>query len=125
MFRKGVASEARFLCSVTRDPAMGLVYLKLVNASSIAQPLDINLSDAGNIAKTGTLATLSGVNEAETNTIADPKTYRAGENAALKRRRKVRPYAISYKSPEIQLEEFLCFSSLSPSMIAVNSSGTI
>jgi alpha-N-arabinofuranosidase len=63
----------RFFYSVTRDPAKGSVYLKLVNASSAAQPVDIDLTGAANVAKTGTLVSLSGVSQAETNTISDPK----------------------------------------------------
>jgi alpha-N-arabinofuranosidase len=63
---------SRFFYSVTRDAAKGSVYLKLVNASSTPQPVDIDMSGAGNVAKTGTLVTLSGTNLAETNTIAAP-----------------------------------------------------
>jgi alpha-N-arabinofuranosidase len=62
----------RFFYSVTRDPAKGKVYLKLVNASSVAQPVEINLTGADNIANSGTLITLSGSNDAETNTLSAP-----------------------------------------------------
>jgi len=62
----------RLFYSVTRDPAKGEVYLKLVNASSLAQPMEIALTGAGNIATTGTLVSLTGSNRAETNSLADP-----------------------------------------------------
>ncbi len=63
----------RFFYSVTRDAAKGAVYLKLVNASSVPQPVEIDMSGAGNIGKTGTLVTLAGSNNAETNTITAPR----------------------------------------------------
>ena len=63
----------RFFYSVTRDPAKGAVYLKLVNASSVPQPLQIDLAGGGSIAKTGTLVSLTGTNNAETNSITAPK----------------------------------------------------
>jgi alpha-N-arabinofuranosidase len=62
----------RFFYSVTRDPAKGAVYLKLVNASSAAQPLTIEMSGAGSIGETRTLVSLTGTNYAQTNTIASP-----------------------------------------------------
>jgi alpha-L-arabinofuranosidase len=62
----------RFFYSVTRDAAKGLVYLKLVNANSTPQAVQIDLSGAATIAGSATLVTLSGVNPAETNTIAAP-----------------------------------------------------
>jgi alpha-N-arabinofuranosidase len=62
----------RFFYSVTRDPVKGAVYLKLVNASSLAQPVDIVLQSAASVEKTATLVSLSGNNPAETNTISAP-----------------------------------------------------
>jgi alpha-N-arabinofuranosidase len=62
----------RFFYSVTQDPEKGAVYLKLVNASSIAQPVSIEMTGAKDIAKTATLVTLAGNSLAETNTISDP-----------------------------------------------------
>ena len=67
------AVPERFFYSVTRDPAKGAMYLKLVNASSVAQPIEVELSGASNIASTGTLVTLTGASLAQTNTIAAPK----------------------------------------------------
>jgi alpha-N-arabinofuranosidase len=62
----------RFFYSVTRDAAKGIVYLKLVNASSISQSVAIEMTGASDIAKTGTLITLAGNSLAETNTISTP-----------------------------------------------------
>jgi alpha-N-arabinofuranosidase len=63
----------RFFYSVTRDPAKGAMYLKLVNASSAAQPIQVELKGATSIANTGTLVTLTGASLAQTNTITMPK----------------------------------------------------
>ena len=62
----------RFFYSVTRDPAKGALFLKLVNASSLAQPVQIDLTGAGNVAPTATLVSLTGTNDAETNSISTP-----------------------------------------------------
>src|SRR5882757_3303378 len=62
----------RFFYSVTRDPGKNAVYLKLVNASSVAQPVDIDMTGVGNIAGTGTLVSLTGTNLAATNTLSSP-----------------------------------------------------
>lgn len=62
----------RFFYSVTHDPAKGRVYLKLVNASSIDQSVDIDISGVGNVDKTGTLVSLAGESLAKTNTITAP-----------------------------------------------------
>jgi alpha-N-arabinofuranosidase len=61
---------SRFFYSVTKDA--GKVYLKLVNASSEPQAVSIELGGAGNVAKTGTLVSLTGTGPAETNTLAAP-----------------------------------------------------
>jgi alpha-N-arabinofuranosidase len=63
----------RFFYSVTHDPGKGKVYLKLVNASSTEQPVQIELAGASSIRNTATLVSLTGTNDAETNTISDPK----------------------------------------------------
>jgi alpha-N-arabinofuranosidase len=64
--------SARFFYSVTRDPAKDKVYLKLVNASSAAQTVEIGMTGVSNIAQTGILVSLEGSNDAETNSISDP-----------------------------------------------------
>ena len=62
---------SRLFYSITRSPAKGEAYLKLVNASSVAQPLEITLSGAV-IAKSASVETLSGHTLAETNTLTAP-----------------------------------------------------
>ncbi len=62
----------RFFYSATEDPAKGMLYLKLVNASSAPQPVSINLSGGGSIGREATLTTLAGSSTAETNTAANP-----------------------------------------------------
>jgi alpha-N-arabinofuranosidase len=64
--------DPRFFYSVTRDPAKGTLDLKLVNASSDPQPVEISLTGAASVAKTATLVSLSGTNPAETNTLTAP-----------------------------------------------------
>lgn len=62
----------RFFTSVTRNPTAGMVYVKLVNASSEPQEVKLDLSGAGSVAREATLVTLQGTNPAETNTITAP-----------------------------------------------------
>jgi alpha-L-arabinofuranosidase len=62
----------RFFYSVTRDPAKGAVYLKLVNASSVAQPVEVEMTGASNVANAATVETLSGATLAQTNTVSTP-----------------------------------------------------
>ena len=61
----------RFFYSVTESPNKGMVYLKLVNASSLPQAVNISMNGA-KIGSGGSLVTLSGTNTAETNTTANP-----------------------------------------------------
>ena len=70
-----VASELqgdRLFYSVTRDPAKGIVYLKLVNASSAAQELRISLDGAKSIGASAKLVQLSAGSTEATNSIFDP-----------------------------------------------------
>src|ERR1700687_881083 len=66
----GSVSE-RFFYSVTSDPTKGKIYLKLVNASSADQPLNINLAEPVHIASDAALVTLSAADPMATNSIAD------------------------------------------------------
>ena len=59
--------------SVSRDSAKGTVYLKLVNVGGSAQPVQINIQGAANIADEATSVVLSSANAKDTNTIAEPK----------------------------------------------------
>jgi len=58
--------------SVTRDENRRKLYIKVVNATSDAQPLDIALTGAPHIDPRATLITLSGKSPDATNTIATP-----------------------------------------------------
>ncbi|HEX3684548.1 MAG TPA: alpha-L-arabinofuranosidase C-terminal domain-containing protein [Bryobacteraceae bacterium] len=62
----------RLFYSVTRDAAKGLLYVKLVNASSLAQAIDIKLNGASEVKSAGTLISLSAKTPDETNSIAEP-----------------------------------------------------
>ncbi|QHN03282.1 alpha-N-arabinofuranosidase [Granulicella sp. WH15] len=61
----------RFFYSVTSDA--GKVYLKLVNASTIPQPLNIKIAGAGKLASTASLLTLTAKDTTDTNTLTDPE----------------------------------------------------
>jgi alpha-L-arabinofuranosidase len=63
----------RLFYSVTRDAAKGIVYLKIVNASSKAQDLKITLDGANSVKPTAKLVRLSAATTAATNSITDPK----------------------------------------------------
>ena len=63
---------SRLFTSVTRDPAKGMLYIKLVNASTTAQPVDLQVNGA-NPRGEATVWTISGSTRAETNSINDPK----------------------------------------------------
>jgi alpha-N-arabinofuranosidase len=62
----------RVFYSVTRDAAKGVVYVKLVNASSAKQEVKISLAGA-NVKGSAKLISLSAATTAATNSIADPK----------------------------------------------------
>jgi alpha-N-arabinofuranosidase len=63
----------RLFYTVTRDAAKGIVYLKIVNASSKAQELKISLDGAKDVKPTAKLVRLSAATTAATNSITDPK----------------------------------------------------
>jgi alpha-N-arabinofuranosidase len=62
----------RMFTSVTRDAAKGVVYVKLVNASSAKQDVKISLTGA-NVKGSAKLISLSAGTTAATNSITDPK----------------------------------------------------
>ncbi|MDQ6733202.1 MAG: alpha-N-arabinofuranosidase [Nitrospirota bacterium] len=62
----------RLFYAITRDGAKGVLFLKLVNASSIPQPLDIKLSGANRVESNGSLISLSAKTPDETNTLSQP-----------------------------------------------------
>jgi alpha-N-arabinofuranosidase len=63
----------RFFYSATKDPEKGVLYLKLVNASSIPQPIDIKLTGAASVGANAHVVSLSSKTTQDTNTITDPK----------------------------------------------------
>ena len=65
-------AHPRFFYSVTRNPQKGILYLKLVNASSDPQPVDIQLEGASHVDKAAAEISLSATNTQETNSITDP-----------------------------------------------------
>ncbi len=79
----------RFFSSATRDPQTGLLYLKLVNGSSVPQGVSIHVNGAKDIAAQADVTTLAGHSPQETNTVADPRrivpanSTRSGVGAAF------------------------------------------
>lgn len=65
-------ASPRLFYSATRDAAKGIVYLKVVNASSEPQPLDIKLDGASNVAARAALISLSAHTTEATNTLTEP-----------------------------------------------------
>jgi alpha-N-arabinofuranosidase len=63
----------RFFYSVTRDTAKGLLIVKVVNASSTAQPLEFKLEGASGVKSTAKVTSLTGHTTEETNSITEPK----------------------------------------------------
>jgi alpha-N-arabinofuranosidase len=57
---------------VTRDVARGVLFLKVVNASSIPHELNIKLTGAGQVEKNAKLIRLTALTTAETNTLWEP-----------------------------------------------------
>jgi alpha-N-arabinofuranosidase len=57
---------------VTRDTAKGVMFLKVVNASSIPHELNIKLTGAGRVEKNAKLVRLSAQTTGETNTLWEP-----------------------------------------------------
>jgi alpha-N-arabinofuranosidase len=63
----------RVFSSVTNDPVKGTIDLKLVNATSVPQTIQINISGAKSVDRNALLITLAGHTTAETNTIDNPE----------------------------------------------------
>jgi alpha-L-arabinofuranosidase len=72
----------RLFYSVTRDAVKGVIYLKLVNASSTAQLMKIVLDGAKSIKPTAKSIRLHGATTAATNSITDPKRVVPVESTA-------------------------------------------
>jgi alpha-L-arabinofuranosidase len=63
----------RMFTSVTRDAAKGVVYLKLVNASSAKQDVKVTLTGVNTVKNSAKMTSLSAATTAATNSIAEPK----------------------------------------------------
>ncbi|HZL51017.1 MAG TPA: alpha-L-arabinofuranosidase C-terminal domain-containing protein [Terracidiphilus sp.] len=70
---KLVTKNSRLFDSVTCNSKTHGVTIKLVNASSMSQPVQINLSGAVRVHNTATVTTLSGNTTQETNSITEPR----------------------------------------------------
>jgi alpha-N-arabinofuranosidase len=62
----------KFFYSATSDPQKGYLYLKLVNASSVVQEVQMNFAGAVKMANENSMVTLRGNSPAETNSITAP-----------------------------------------------------
>jgi alpha-N-arabinofuranosidase len=65
-------APARVYASVTRDNQKHKLFVKVVNATSTAQPLAITLSGVAKLAPQATLTTMSGKTPNATNSITHP-----------------------------------------------------
>jgi alpha-N-arabinofuranosidase len=65
-------TNPRFFHSVTYDSKSHRLHLKLVNASSVPQSVEIKLSPASKVQPTATLTTLTGKTTEDTNSITEP-----------------------------------------------------
>jgi alpha-N-arabinofuranosidase len=63
----------RVYASVTRDENKRKLFVKVVNASSDAKPLNITLDGATKVTREATFITLSGKSPNATNSITNPK----------------------------------------------------
>jgi alpha-N-arabinofuranosidase len=62
----------KFFYSATSDPEKGYLYLKLVNASSVVQDVQMDFTGATQMAKENSMVTLRGNSPSETNSITAP-----------------------------------------------------
>jgi alpha-N-arabinofuranosidase len=72
-------APARVYASVTRDDAKHKLFVKVVNATSTAQPLAISLTGVSELAPQATLTTMSGKTPNATNSIAHPDAVKPVE----------------------------------------------
>jgi len=89
----------RVYTSVTRDEKRRKLFVKIVNASSDAQPLSIAIEGAGRVDRQATLITLSGKTPNATNSITNPDAVapveRKIEVAGPKFEQRFAPYSIN------------------------------
>jgi alpha-N-arabinofuranosidase len=74
-------AESRVYASATRDQARRKLFVKVVNATSNAQPLVIDLAGAGKIASQAFMTTLTGKTPNATNSITSPRAVVPVERA--------------------------------------------
>ena len=85
-------NNSRFFYSVTRDSKNSEVYIKLVNAGSAPQPVDIKL-DGATVTPIANVVTLSAKTEAATNSIEPPEEHYSGRVALRAGLRKLHLHA--------------------------------
>jgi alpha-N-arabinofuranosidase len=93
----------RFFYSITRDSTKKRLYLKLVNAASTPQPVEIEIGGA-KLAATGTLISLSAHSTQATNTIDQPQAI-VPVKTALAVSRQLRHTMPGYSIQLIQVDE--------------------
>jgi alpha-N-arabinofuranosidase len=85
--------------SVTRDEKQRKLFIKVVNGTSDAQPLSIDIQGAGKISSPAKLVTLSGKTPNATNSIANPNALAPVESsiavAGPKFKQTFAPYSIN------------------------------
>ncbi len=69
----GINPSARFFYSITESRQERVLHLKLVNATTLAQPLQLALQGAGSGAHVATVYSLHGATFAATNTLQNPQ----------------------------------------------------
>jgi alpha-N-arabinofuranosidase len=69
--RPATPLETLFTCC-TRDSSTGEIYLKVVNTSENAQPVQINIKGVKSVNPDGKVVTLTSANTSDTNSITDP-----------------------------------------------------
>jgi alpha-N-arabinofuranosidase len=92
-------AETRVYESVTRDEKQRKLFIKVVNGTSDAQPLSIDIQGAGKISSPAKLVTLSGKTPNATNSIANPNALAPVESsiavAGPKFKQTFAPYSIN------------------------------
>ena len=94
------AAPDRFFYSATTSDSGGQLYLKLVNASSMPQPVSLHIEGGAKIAREASVETLGGPSPQATNTITDPRhivpvpSVLHGTGASFKHT--VPPYSIQF-----------------------------
>jgi len=98
------ADNPKLFYSITRDSAKKRLYLKLVNASSTAQPVDIEIEGA-KLAETGALISMSAHSTQATNTLEKPTQIVPVESALHDISNHLHHTVPAYAIQVIQLDE--------------------